>query len=139
MNTPIAESSRTPRSLIVAALIITLFMSLFVLEITDPIVFHRQMARSVFFFPPAALLLWGVLMRRRWAWYAARVAMLVGIFAFGATGIAAAWFFPAIKPRDQHGIIVVSIILCTLLALAFTALGRPSTRQLFQLGGNHER
>lgn len=133
MNTHPDTPARTPRSVIAAALVITLFMSLFVLEITDSIVFHRQVARSVFCFPPTAVLLWGVLMRRRWAWYAARLAMLLGIFAFGATGIAAAWFFPAIKPRDQQGIIVISLILCTLLTLAFAALGRRSARELFNV------
>lgn len=131
-------SSRTPRSVIATSLVVILFLSLFMLEITDSIVFHRKIARSAFFFPLAGVLLWGVLTRRRWAWFAARGAMVLGILVFGATGIAAAWFFPQINPRDQRGIIIISFILCTLLVTAFKVLGRPSARRHFGIGGNHE-
>ena len=128
-----------PRSLIAAALVIVLFMSFFVLEITDSFIHHRQVARSAFFFPPTAILLWGVLTRRRWAWFVARGAMVAGVLAFGTTGIFAAFFATSLKPRDQNGIIGVSIFLCTLVVLGFVALGRPATRRLFGIGGTHEQ
>ena len=133
MNT----KSKYPFSIALAALVIVLFLSLFVLEITDSIVFHHKLARSAFFFPPAAVLLWGVLARRRWAWFAARVMTFLGALVFAATGILVI-FNTHVKPRDQHGIFTISFLLCVILAATFIALGRPAARNLYQPEEQHE-
>jgi hypothetical protein len=126
-----------PFSIALAAFVIVLFLSLFVLEITDSIVFHHRLARSAFFFPPAAVLLWGVLARRRWAWFAARAVTFVGALIFTATGVVAI-LNTHMKPRDQHGILTISFLLGAILAATFTVLGRPAARNLYQPGEQHE-
>jgi hypothetical protein len=126
-----------PFSLALVALVMVLFLALFVLEITDSIVFHGQVARSAFCFPPAAVLLWGVLARRRWAWVVARVATGLGALVFAATGVLV-FFNSHVTPRDLHGIATISFVLCAILVTAFLALGRPATRKLYSPGEYHE-
>lgn len=133
-----STKSKYPFGIALVAFVIVLFLSLFVLEMTDSIVFHHELARSAFFFPPAALLLWGVLTRRRWAWFATRAVTFVGALIFTATG-GFAVLSTHIKPRDQHGIVTISLLLGAILAATFIALGRPAARNLYQPGARHER
>ncbi|MBW8863899.1 MAG: hypothetical protein JF609_03060 [Verrucomicrobia bacterium] len=130
-------NQKQPASVALIALVVILFLSLFALEITDSIVFHHQVARSVFLFPPAAGLLWGVLNRRRWAWFLARILTLAGVLIFGATNLLAL-LSPHMKPRDLHGILVISTLLCLILIATFLALGRPGTKNHYRIGKNHE-
>lgn len=134
---PVPTHANPPRSVTAAAIIVVLFMCFFVLEITDSIVNHRAVARSVFFFPPTAVLLWGVLTRRRWAWHVARGATFAGVLVYGSVALFAC-FAANLDPANRRGIFLVSCFLALLVALAFTALGRPSARRHFGIGGHHE-
>jgi hypothetical protein len=131
------SQTKQPASVVLISLVMVLFLSLFMLEITDSIVFHHAVARSAFCFPPAAVLLWGILARRRWAWYVARGLTLVGALIFAATDVLALTT-PHIKPRDLHGIVTISLLLCLILIATFVALGRENTRMHYQIKTCHE-
>jgi hypothetical protein len=133
----VKPNQKQPASVILTGLVIVLFLSLFTLEITDSVVFHHQTARSAFLLPPAAGLLWGVLKRQRWAWYLARLLTLAGTVIFATTGVLAL-LAPHIKPRDLHGIVTISTVLCLVLVATFIVLGRSSTKNHYRIGKHHE-
>ena len=128
---------KQPASVIITSLVIILFLALFTLEVTDSIVFHHEVARSAYLFLPAAGLLWGVWSRRRWAWHGARWLTMAGAVIFAYTGIMAL-LSPQMKPRDLHGIVTISTVLCLVLIATFIALGRSSTKNHYRLGKHHE-
>lgn len=119
-----------PKSVLVAASIVILFLGLLALEISDGLVRHGgRVARSLYVFPPVVALLWGILTHRRWAWLACRVAALLFGLVFTGVGVAAC----VVRPTDQYGavwiwIATVSFVLGSCLFAGFFALGRPSAK-----------
>jgi hypothetical protein len=123
-----------PASVLGAIVVNALFLGLFALEISTGVAREGGVvARSLFLFPPALVLFWGLLTGRRWAWRVAR---------WGSLGFALLYFGVSIlvcvlRPSDQHGpvwvwIASVGVVLGMLLLVGgFHALGRPSARRHF--------
>lgn len=124
-----------PKSVLVAALIVILFLALLALEVSDGLNRHGgRIARSLYAFPPVLALLWGILTHRRWAWLGCRAAATLCGLLFAGVGVAAC----VARPRDQYGavwiwIACVSFALASLLFAGFVALGRPSARGHYRL------
>ncbi len=129
------STARLPAGLLVGVLTAILFLSLFTLEISHGYFRENgQVAKSLFFFPPTALLIWGMLARRRWALLAARCAALLG----------SAWFYlwaviaVVGQYQDEHGpvwiwLMCVSAILGSVLLAAFFGLGRATVAKHYGL------
>lgn len=128
------RSSTVPASVRGAVLINALFLGLLALEISGGIAREAGViALSLFFYPPALALFWGLLAGRRWAWHIARWgSLLCALFYLGLSGVAC-----VLRPTDAHGrvwiwIASVGIVLGSLLLLGgFYALGRHSARLHF--------
>jgi len=124
-----------PASVIAAVSVNILFLGLLALEVSDSFVLRGgAVARSAYFLPPAALLCWGLLTRRRWAWRAARGAALA--FALVNGGVAA--FAGVARPHDAHGpvwvwLAAVGVVLAGLLVAGFLALGQTPARRFYGL------
>lgn len=117
-----------------------LFLAFFALEFSDRLV--RQDGRLLywtsFLFPPALILLCGLLAARRWAWWVCRGVAAAGVLWF------LAWVavipFGDIRgpggPAPWYGrvyMICVSLVFAAILAGAFRSLGRPEARDYFRL------
>ena len=117
-----------------------LFLTFFALEISDGLIRQGGIIPllSSGFFLPTLLLLYGLLWGRRWAWCTAR----------GVAAIFTLWFlgFVAVIPfadlRGSQGpvrwwgrvyMVGVSLMLASILACVFRALGRPDTKGYFGL------
>lgn len=123
-----------PASVRGAVLLNSLFLALLALEASDSICRRGGgVALSLFVFPLALLLFWGMLAGHRWAWRGVRWGSLV--FALLYFGVSV--FACVLQPADQRGpkwiwIASVGIILGSLLLVGgFYALGRPSARRYF--------
>jgi hypothetical protein len=120
-----------PASVLGAVLINALFLGFFALETSSGLAREGgTIARSLFFFPPALLLFWGLVAGRRWAWHAARWSGL--LFALAYLGISAVVCL--LQPADQDGpvwiwIAAVGVVLGSFGG--FHALARPSARRYF--------
>ncbi|MFO0898304.1 MAG: hypothetical protein U0836_12850 [Pirellulales bacterium] len=129
------STSALPAGLLVGVLVAILFLSLFALEISHGYFRENgQVAKSLFFFPPTVLLIWGMLKRRRWALLAARCAALLG------SGWFYLWAVIAVvgQYQDEHGpvwiwLMGVSAILGSVLLAAFFGLGRATVAKHYGL------
>src|SRR5262249_39135346 len=122
-----------PASVMIALAVNGFFLALLALEVSDSLVRRGgAMALSLFFFPPALVLFWGLLTSRRWAWVTARgVALVFTLVYLGVTMMVC-----IAQPRDGHGrvwvwIATVGLALASILAGSFFALGRPSARRFY--------
>lgn len=128
-----------PASVLGAALVNALFLALFALEISDTVVRRDGgVAKSLFFFPPALVLFWGLVTGRRWAWHGVRWGSLgFALLYFGVSAVAC-----VLQPADRQGpvwvwIASVGVVLGSLLFVGgFYALGRPSARQYFGIAAS---
>ncbi|MBX7246008.1 MAG: hypothetical protein K1X53_10955 [Candidatus Sumerlaeaceae bacterium] len=120
-----------PASTVLGVLIAILFLSLFALEISHGIFREGgKWAKSLVAFPITVVLLYGMLSRKPWAWWAFRALSLAGAgwFLFIASLAAVS------RPHDKHGavwiwLLCVSLTLAALLLTAFIGLGRDSSRR----------
>lgn len=127
-------ASAMPRSVLFVALVIIAFIGLLTLEISDSFFRHdHQIARSAFILPVSALLLWGFLTRRRWAWRTTRIVTLLTAMVYAVPAIGVWFFFPHIQTGARAGITIVSAILFALVLSAHLALGRRPARAYFQM------
>jgi hypothetical protein len=116
-----------------AALVNALFLGLLALEVSDGVSRRGAIALSLFFFPPALVLFWGLVAGRRWAWRVVRWGSL--LFALLYLGVSAV--VCVTRPTDPHGplwvwIAAVGVALGGLLLVGgFYALGRPTARRHF--------
>ena len=123
-----------PRSVLFVACIVIVFIALFVLEISDSLVLHHgQVARSIFFLPVAALLFWGILTRRRWAWIVTRCLSALASVLYGGVGIAVWIVFTHLQTGLKLWLTTVSAGLLALTLSAFLSLGRAQARAYFQM------
>jgi hypothetical protein len=130
-----SDNRRMPRSVLVAASVVILFLALLALEISVGWVRHGgAIARSLFVFPLVLVLLWGILTHRRWAWLAARGSALLCALIFSGVGVLAC----ILQPGDQYGavwvwIATVSFVLASILSAGFFALGLRSAKAHYRL------
>jgi hypothetical protein len=132
---PPAAPRRTtlPISVLIVAIINIAFIGLLALESSDSyFVRGGRIARSLYVLPVAILLLYGVLNRRRWAWWATRAVAALGaaIYAGAAVGV---WVFSShLQLGLRVWISTVSASLFMLVLSAFFALGRRPARDFFR-------
>jgi hypothetical protein len=117
-----------------------LFLSFFALEFSDGLI--RQGGRVFYWtsvlFLPALLLLYGLVSARRWAWWTARgVAAILTLWFVGFLGVIPfADLRSGGEPVPSRGrvyMIGVTLILATIMAYVFRALGRAEARSYFGL------
>jgi hypothetical protein len=130
-----------PAGVLAAVACNTLFLALLALEISDGLVRRGGALHpvSAFSFPPALLLLGGLLAGRRWAWWTARGAAVV--FTVWFLGLSVAVCFAELHAdggpvpwQARVWMVAVGLVLAGLLAAGFLALGRPPARRYFGLG-----
>lgn len=128
-----------PAGVLAAVAVTILFVALLALEISDGLVRRGALHLvSSLCFPPALLLLCGLLLRRRWAWLTARGAAV--LFALWFLGLSVAVCFAELRTEQgpvpwqaRVWMVAVGLVLAGLLAAGFLALGRPPARRYFGL------
>lgn len=134
-----SQTNAIPTPLLGGLLAVMLFMALLALEISAGLVReNRTIANSLFVFPAVLTLFWGLLTRRRWALWFARLAAVLGSLWFCGWAIAAA----VIRPTDTYGpvwiwILGVSIVLGSITLASYFALGRVSVKRHYAMHCPH--
>jgi hypothetical protein len=129
-NTP---QSTTPHSVLFVAIVIVLFIGLLALEVSDSFFLHdHQLARSLFVLPIPCTLLWGLLHRRLWAWWAIRIVALLAAILYTLPTIGVWFFFPHLQTGLRLWLTGVGIILFSLVLSVYLALSRASARAYFR-------
>ncbi len=127
-----ARAAAAPRSVLYVALILILFLGLLVLEISDSFFRHdHAIARSLFVLPLPAALLWGVLTRRRWAWWASRIVAVLAAILYALPSIGVWFLYPHLPFGLRLWLTIVGTILGTLVLSVYLALGRRPARAYF--------
>ena len=125
--------SATPRSVLFVAIVIVVFIGLLTLEVSDSFFLHdHQLARSLFVLPVPSALLWGLLQRRLWAWWAIRVVALLAAILYTLPTVGVWFFFPHLQTGLRLWLTVVGVILFSLVLSVYLALGRAPARAYFR-------